>query len=239
MDQGLLQFIRRSSLFFLSLTLFIILVVKLWPQSEVLIFAEDGIIEDATAIADAAAASLGFYALWLGALRGKPWAGRVALWTIPLLSLFCALDEISWGARILHLQMPEMRGGGEFDGVHDIFAVIERWAVATDLWTLSATLLICAALTGLLAYGQRRRVAELLTFAWQHRLGRPLASAIMLLALATVLDFLHGRLISSLEEFSELCAGLLMLAAAYDSMRMARMQAPDENLSAIAGHAGQ
>lgn len=239
MDQGFLQFVRRSSLFFLSLTLFIILVVKLWPQSEVLIFAEDGIIEDATAIVDAMAAGIGFYALWLGALRDKPWAARVTLWTLPLLSLFCALDEISWGARILHLQMPEMRGGGEFDGVHDIFAVIERWAVATDLWTLSATLVICAALAGLLAYAQRRRVAEILTFAWQHRLGRPLASAIMLLALATVLDFLHGRLISSLEEFSELCAGLLMLAAAYDSMRMARMQAPDDHLNAIAGHVGQ
>lgn len=231
MDQGFQQFVRRSSLFFLSLTLFIIVVVKLWPQSEILIFSEDGIIEDATAIADATAALLGFCALWLGVLRDRQLVERMALWTIPLLSLFCALDEISWGARMFDLQMPQMQGGGEFDGVHDIFALVERWAVATDLWTLASVLIACAALGGVMVYRHRQFLKDTLAFAWQHRLGRPLASAILLLALATVLDFLHGRLISSLEEYSELSAGLLMLVAAFDSLRMGlsarRAQAPE------------
>ena len=220
MDQGFKQFLLRSSLCFLSLTLFIILVVKCWPQSEVLIFAEDGIIEDATAIADAIAAVLGFCALWLGVSRDRDPTTRLALWTIPLLSLFCALDEISWGARMFDLQMPQMQGGGEFDGVHDIFALIERWAVATDAWSLAGVLVVGTVIVGLTVRRHRRSVADALSFAWQHPLGRPLASAILLLALATVLDFLHGRLISSLEEFSELCAGLLMLVAAYGSLRM-------------------
>lgn len=220
MHPGLIQFLRRSSLFFLSLTLFIILVVKCWPQSEVLIFAEDGVIEDATAIADAIAAMLGFCALWLGVSRDRGAITRLALWTIPLLSLFCALDEVSWGARIFDIPMPQMQGGGEFDGVHDLFALIERWAVATDAWSLAGVLVVGSVIVGLTAYRHRTFVADALRFAWQHPLGRPLASAILLLALATVLDFLHGRLISSLEEFSELCAGLLMLVAAYGSLRM-------------------
>jgi hypothetical protein len=39
------------------------------------------------------------------------------------LSLMLFLSEISFGARILDIQMPQMRGGGEFDGGHDIAIV--------------------------------------------------------------------------------------------------------------------
>jgi hypothetical protein len=221
-DPGLSRFIRHSAFFFLGLTLGIIVIVKLWPASEILLFAEDGIIEYGTAVVDGLAALLGFYALGLVVLRGKPPVERIVLLTIPLLSLFCALDEISWGARLFDLQMPEIEGGGEFDGVHDVFLLLERWATAEDMATLSMTLAIVSSLLGLLLYWQRGFVADCLAFAVHHPLGRPVACAILLLALATGLDFAHGRIIYSLEEYSELSAGLLMFAAAWESVRMAK-----------------
>lgn len=220
MNPGLIQFLRRSALFFLSLTLFIIAVVKLWPESEILIFAEDGIIEYGTAVVDGLAAILGFYGLYLGVLRGKPLVERLVLLTIPLLSLFCALDEISWGARLFDLHMPEMQGGGEFDGIHDVFVLLERWAVAADAATLALAIVGLVLGLSLIAYWQRAFVAECLACALSHRLARPLVCAIALLALATLLDFAHGRIVSSLEEYSELSAALFMLVAAYGSVRM-------------------
>lgn len=220
MNPGLIQFVRRSAMFFLSLTLIIILVVKLWPGSEILIFAEDGIVEYATAIVDGIAAALGFHALYLGVLRGKPLVERLVLLTIPSLSLFCALDEISWGARLFDLQMPEMRGGGEFDGVHDVFVLLERWAVAADAMTLTLAIAGLLLSLSLAVYWQRPFVADCLACAIDHPLARPLVCAIALLALATLLDFMHGRIVSSLEEYSELSAALFMLVAAYGSLRM-------------------
>lgn len=220
MNPGLIQFVRRSALFFLSLTLIIIVVVKLWPESEILIFAEDGVVEYGTAVVDGIAAALGFYALYLGVLRGKPLVERLVLLTIPLLSLFCALDEISWGARLFELQMPEMRGGGEFDGVHDVFVLLERWAVATDAMTLALVIAGLLLSLSLAVYWQRAFVADCLACAVNHPLARPLVCAIALLALATLLDFTHGRIVSSLEEYSELSAALFMLVAAYGSLRM-------------------
>lgn len=220
MNPGLIRFVRRSALFFLSLTLLIIIVVKLWPESEILIFAEDGIVEYSTAIVDGLAALLGLYALYLGVLHGKPLVERLVLLTIPLLSLFCALDEISWGARLFELQMPEMQGGGEFDGVHDVFVLLERWAVAADAMTLSLAIAGLLLSLSLAVYWQRSFVAECLACSVKHPLARPLVCAIALLALATLLDFAHGRIVSSLEEYSELSAALFMLVAAYGSLRM-------------------
>lgn len=220
MNPGLIQFVRRSALFFLSLTLSVIIIVKLWPESEVLIFAEDGIVEYGTAIVDGLAATLGFHALYLGVLREKPLVERLVLLTIPILSLFCALDEISWGARLFDLHMPEMQGGGEFDGVHDVFVLLERWAVAADAMTLSFAIVGLVLGLSLIAYWQRAFVAECLACAVNHPLARPLVCAIALLALATLLDFAHGRIVSSLEEYSELSAALFMLVAAYGGLHM-------------------
>lgn len=222
MNSELGKFVLRSSLFFISLAIFIILIVKIWPASEIIIFQEDGIIEDASAAVDTCAAMLGFYALYLGALKGRMPIERIILVTVPILSAFCALDEISWGARIFDLQMPAMKGGGEFDGVHDLFTILERSVKAAD--PLAASLIvaaICAALL-LLIYRNRVRIIACLNYVLAHSVARPLAFAICLLAFATVIDFWHGRIISSLEEFSELSAGLLMALAGFNSKRLSQ-----------------
>lgn len=221
MTPELKRFIYRSWLFFGTLTIVIILVVKLWPASELALFQEDGLIESGTAIIDGIAAILGFYAIYLGVSRSRSLMDRLAIWTIPLLSTICALDEISWGARLFDLQMPEMQGGGEFDGIHDVFILLQRTATDADPIALSAVALLLLTVLTVLIYWQRVFISSCLQYALHSALGRPLAAAILLLVFATLLDFGHGRIISSLEEFAEISAGFYLLVAAYISLKMA------------------
>lgn len=221
MAPELKNFVSRSWIFFGTLTLLIILIVKIWPASEIALFQGDGLIESATALVDAMAALLGFYAIYYGVTKNQKMLDRIAIWTIPTLSAFCALDEISWGARLFDLQMQEMKGGGEFDGVHDVFVILQRFVVEADPSTLFVISAVTALIIAALIYWQRSFIAACLEYAVSTTLGRPLASAILLLAFATFLDFGHGRIISSLEEFSELSAGLFLLLGAYYSLQMA------------------
>ena len=221
MTTELKSFIYRSWLFFGTLTVLIILIVKFWPASELMLFQEDGLIESGTALADGIAALLGFYAIYLGVCKGREMLDRLAIWTIPVLSAICALDEISWGARLFNLQMPEMEGGGEFDGLHDVFVILQRWVADTEPMTLFGVAVLILTLLCILVYWQRIFITSCLEYAVHSRLGRPLASAILLLMFATILDFGHGRIISSLEEYAEISAGIFLLAAAYISLKMA------------------
>ncbi len=221
MTPELKSFIYRSCVFFGSLTLLIILIVKIWPDAELALFAEDGLIESGTAIVDSIAAMLGFYAVYLGSCRGRMMLDRLAMWSIPILSAICALDEISWGARLFDLEMPEMQGGGEFDGLHDVFVILQRMASSAEPLALIATTILIMAILGGLAYRQRDFIAACIHYSVSTTLGRPFASAITLLAFATFLDFGHGRILSSLEEYAELSAGLFLLLAACYSLKMA------------------
>jgi hypothetical protein len=221
MTKELKSFIYRSCWFFGTLTFLIILSVKLWPASEVALFQEDGLIESGTAIVDGIAALLGFFAIYLGVVKGRALLDRLVIWSIPILSAICALDEISWGARLFDIQMPEMEGGGEFDGIHDVFVILQRLAVdAAPLTLLVVTVLLLAILV-VLVYWQRGFIFSCVKYALHSPLGRPFASAILLLVLATLLDLAHGRIISSLEEYAELSAGFFLLVAAYTSLKMA------------------
>lgn len=228
------SFIYRSLIFFSALTLIILVTVKLWPASELLLFEEDGIIETATATAAAIAALLGSYAIWQGQLSGKDWFQRMVLIIIPSLALFCFLDEISWGARLFDLQMPIMEGGGEFDGVHDVIVMLERSIKAADPILVSTMTMVTLALTLLLACRHQTWLRKFLARTLADAQARRLGAAIGLLAFATVLDLMHGRIIYSLEEFSELCASLYLLLAGYRSQRQARQVLPAPAASANA-----
>lgn len=221
MTPELKSFISRSWLFFGTLTVLIIIIIKLWPASEVALFQEDGLIESGTAIVDGIAAILGFYALYLGVAKGRGMLDRLAMWTTPVLSAVCALDEISWGARIFDLPMPEMQGGGEFDGIHDVFVILQRLAADAEPMFLFGISLLLLTILALIISWQRAFITSCLKYSVNTGLGRPLASAIILLMFATVLDLGHGRIISSLEEYAEISAGFFLLVAAYTSLKLA------------------
>lgn len=226
MPSELRTFIYRSWLFFGVLAVLIILAVKAWPDSELILFQEDGVIEGATAIAGAVAAIIGFYAIQQKTAKNRATLDRLAIWTIPTLSTICTLDEISWGARIFHLQMPPMQGGGEFDGLHDIFVILLRLLAGAEPSIWLAVSVAAALLFAILVYWQQAFVTACLKYSVNTTLGRPLTSAILLLAFATLLDFGHGRIMSSLEEYAELSATLFLLAGSYYSLKMAHAAAP-------------
>lgn len=218
MNNELRNFILFRSAFFLSLAALIVLTVLAWPGSKAILFREDGIIESASAAAYAIAAILGLTAIYRGALTGRSYPERISFIAIPVLGTICFLDEISFGARLFDLAMPRLSGGGEFDGAHDLFIVLHRLILTVG----SATRLFIYTVAGLLVltllYLKRSWIYSRLQWFAQDSVRRCLGSALVLLTIAVFLDLLHGRLVSSLEEFTELSAALFLAAAGFRSL---------------------
>lgn len=218
MKNELRNFILFSSAFFLGLATLMVLIVLAWPGSKAILFREDGIIESASAAAYAIAAILGLTAIYRGALTGRSYPERISFIVIPVLGTICFLDEISFGARLFDLAMPPLSGGGEFDGAHDLFIVLHRLILTVD----SATRLFIYTVAGLLVltllYLKRSWIYSRLQWFAQDSVRRCLGSALVLLTVSVFLDILHGRLVSSLEEFTELSAALFLAAAGFRSL---------------------
>lgn len=218
-SKNIKRFASNATLFLFMLAAVIALTVKVVPGAEMILFSEDGIIEDLSAVAYAFAALVGMLAIHHGVLRHRSWQEKVALVTIPLLGAICALDEISWGARHFHLEMPKMQGGGEFDGVHDVFIMIERALIALDP-VMRAVIFIAAAVFFLaVTCWKRKSIVNYLYWLAEDAVRRCLGLTILLLAVAVFLDFGHGRIISSLEEFSELSASFFLARAGLNALR--------------------
>jgi hypothetical protein len=178
--------------------------------AERVLFSEDGLVEDASAVAYAFAAALAAYALYTGAGEDK-----AVLLGISLLSLICFLDEISWGARIFELQPPEMRGGIAFDGMHDVIMLIERWLEAQGADSQLLLLIAAAGGFAVMSFRCRARMAALIAWfnatASRHYLG----ISLLLLIFAVLLDLLHGGVLTRLEELAELFAAVSMALAGF------------------------
>lgn len=85
------------------------------------LIGEDRVLETLSALLYAAAFVVGGATL----LRlGR--AAHPTLWFITPFGLVCALDEISFGARLFGFEAPALKGGGEFDGVHDLIILAKR-----------------------------------------------------------------------------------------------------------------
>lgn len=218
MKNELRNFILFSSIFFLSLTALIILTVLAWPGSKDILFREDGIIESASAAAFAIATILGLAAIYRGALTGRSYPERISFIAIPVLGTICFLDEISFGARLFGLVMPPLSGGGEFDGVHDIFIVLHRLILSLDSTTRLFTYIIAGLLALAAFYLKRAWIYSRLQWFAQDSVRRCLGSTLALLTIAVFLDLLHGRLVPNLEEFTELSAALFLVAAGFSSL---------------------
>jgi hypothetical protein len=186
------------------------------------LIGEDHGLEWAAAVMFLASALL---ALWRlrPALRPTPWHA----WVILPLGLAAALSEISFGARMFEWQMPQMAGGGEFDGVHDTFLVAlrawQRWYLGAP-WAarLVGLVVLLAALAAGLALAWRWR--GLLEVALVDTSGRRLLAALGLLVLAQLLDLglVPLRQARHVEEWAEAAAAYWMLAASAASLAAAR-----------------
>jgi hypothetical protein len=143
-------------------------------------------------------------------------AERSILFGVSGLSMLLFLSEISFGARIFHIQMPRMSGGGEFDGGHDILILIVRHLRDAGRIEILAAVagggLLLAAIFALLhRFGQPARmiVRHILSKAFEFRL----VLALGMLASAVTLDLIHSYKASILEEVLEFSAGVVLVLA--------------------------
>ena len=179
------------------------------------LFIEDGLVENLSAAGFAAAA---LFALGTALLRpvSMTFAERIILFGVSGLSLLLFLSEISFGARIFHIQMPRMSGGGEFDGGHDILILIVRHlrgAGPTEMLVavVGGGLLLAAVFALLHRFRQPARmiVRHVLSTAFEFRL----VLALGMLASAVTLDLIHSYKASILEEVLEFSAGAVLVLA--------------------------
>lgn len=147
---------------------------------------------------------------------GKSFIGFVSVF-----SLLLFLSEMSFGSRLGWVSPPEMYGGGEFDGGHDIFVLTLRILKDSDT---SLRLLAAVAVAGLLIstllFGWTFRAAVLgsLRDMVLHPFSFRMACAFAMLASAVVLDALGSVRISILEEAVEFVASGVLFAASVTAL---------------------
>ena len=185
------------------------------------LLVEDGLVEMLSAAGFAAASLLVVYA------ADKKWARlalaeRITLVGAGGLSSIAFLSEISFGARIFDFQMPQMRGGGEFDGGHDIVMVLFRQikdtgAVGMRTAAAGGTLFVAAATALIWVFRQKAQavVAHVLSKAFEFRV----AVAIAMLASAVALDLMTSHKAAVLEEVLEFSASSVMILAVLKLLR--------------------
>jgi hypothetical protein len=180
------------------------------PQWRRRLFVEDGIIETTTALLFLAASILGLV-FWITGSRAYRWLLAVASG----LGLLGFLDEISFGARFFGWSMPEMRGGGEFDGAHDLVIVLARSGSHSAPITIA---MIGIAILGLGLWCARRWYAHLRSLT-HNIVSDPAYTAMALfvggVAIATIVDLdigLLGRL-GPVEETLEMNAAVALAVA--------------------------
>lgn len=131
------------------------------PRVREPLFGEDRLIETIAAGFFLAAFVVGV--AFLIAYRVRRY--RVFLFIASSLGLLGFLDEISFGARLFGWSLPEMPGGGEFDGAHDVVILTYRLGTEADPIVSAA---ICASLVLIALMGVLHWYSQLLSLA--HRM---------------------------------------------------------------------
>ncbi len=203
----------RENLTFICVTFAGVALLFSIGQSRPDLLVEDGLIETLGAAGFAAASLL---ALGTALLRSVSltFTERSILVGTSGLSLMLFLSEISFGARIFDLQMPQMSGGGEFDGGHDIVILLFRQLRDAG----SAGMLLAAAVIGLLLatalpYLFRKQAQAIVRYVLLRAFEFRLAVAAGMLASAVTLDLMTSYKASILEEVLEFSASIVLILA--------------------------
>ncbi|WP_144186021.1 hypothetical protein [Elioraea rosea] len=174
------------------------------------LIGEDRLLETLSAVLYASASVIAI-ALLLRLRR----AAHPALWFIAPFAMICALDEISFGARLFAIEMPPLKGGGEFDGAHDVIILVVREAQAMDPALLALLLGGTVAVCILLAWLLRRRLAALTAHVIADPVLFRLAICFGFLVVSQVLDVevLDVPKAMYFEEWAETSGGYWILSA--------------------------
>jgi hypothetical protein len=199
---------------FLTLAAGIVVLCLLYlaaPTIRPLIFEEDGIVETASALLFLLAFATGAVRI----VRRGLTPHSLLLPAATILGLMGFLDEISFGARWFGWQMPAMPGGGEFDGIHDIFVLFYR-VVVKGMSMLAA---ILGVLLAVVAIGAAIVWRDALYAAIMRTLGEAafgyLALFVLFLGTAIVIDLELPFLprFGPVEELCELAASIALVMA--------------------------
>jgi hypothetical protein len=205
----------RENVTFVCSVLLGILVLFTVGLSRPDLLVEDQLVESLGAFAFAAASVLALSTALRKHTSLSP-IERKALAGTSLLCLVLFLSEISFGARLFGLQMPTMRGGGQFDGGHDIVIVIFRIlrdAGYAGALIAAAGALLVLTLVGVFLYWYRQKLRSVLDRLLLEAFEFRLALAVALLASAVTLDLLTSYKAAILEEVLEFVAsGVFILA---------------------------
>jgi hypothetical protein len=179
------------------------------------LFVEDGLVENLSAVGFAAASIFALSAALQRRFSLTFAEGSMLVLTSGLSSVLF-LSEISFGARIFDIRMPQMNGGGEFDGGHDIIILVFRWLrdagpTGMLLAAIGGGLLLATAAALLWRFRQQAQTIA------RHVLSKPfefrLAMALGMLASAETLDLIKSYKASILEEVLEFSASATLILA--------------------------
>lgn len=189
----------------------LVLIGRIFPEFAV----EGGILQSITAI-------LFFLTALLAAFMSvrpatlQPRAERLLMAFVAFMAMIFCLSELSFGAQHFDIAMPAMKGGGEFDGAHDVVILSVRYVASLSWWGQAVVAIVLLALAGVIAVLARRHQA-FLSRAAISILTNPVyflfAVTFGLLAMAVSLDLLNGWTITLIEESAELIASMAMLSA--------------------------
>ncbi|MEO3433031.1 hypothetical protein [Inquilinus sp. CAU 1745] len=185
----------------------LIAIVILFPASRTVLSTEDGVVEMAGASFFLTAAIAALYSL----IR-RGYATNFLLLPI-VLGVVGALSEVSFGARHLGTPVPEMYGGGELDGAHDLIVLaarlLETFWMQTPYLTAGAALLAIGIL-GAIVWRLRDALERAAGYLWIHHRLLYLFAAVLGLALAIDTAIQHPAM-RPVEEIMEMAAALVLL----------------------------
>ena len=193
------------------------------PRWRAPLLREDRGVETATALLFLAS----FLVAAVGLVRRSPDRYRALLFVGGGLGLIAFLDEVSFGARLFGWSMPEMSGGGEFDGAHDLVVLAYRLGSEAGPVVLGALLVLVFATAVICALRWRAP----LTARWGRIVTEPVLRWFALcvggLGLASIVDLRDGTFphLGLAEEMLELNAGWALLLSMLLAVRTFRRQA--------------
>lgn len=197
----------------------LIAIAMLFPASRAILSTEDGAVEMAGASFFLIAAIAALYSL---ARRG--YTTNFLLLPI-VLGVVGALSEVSFGARQLGTPVPEMYGGGELDGAHDLIVLaarlLETFRAEAPYLAAGAAILAFGVL-GAAAWRLRHGLERAAVYLWVHHRLLYLFAAVLGLALAIDTAIQHPAM-RPVEEIMEMGAALVLLLYAVALHRKPRL----------------
>lgn len=177
-----------------------------WPH----LILEDGIVESISAALFAFASVVALGRVFASKNLTRP--DRILLALIVPFGALLALSEVSFGARIGLVSPPDMYGGGQFDGGHDVLILTLRLMRDNMAFAIPALIAVLAA------------SAYFGSIIWRHRtdviaivrsnataMSVRFTVAVGILAVALGLDLIPSWKAGILEEMLELTASIVLL----------------------------